>query len=205
MRPIIVKGVPKFFETLCDAARAVQDYRLLVLGGRVDVLICGAGALDAPVTAFFKTRCVNSKGGKLTFVEGYGATECGNIASNRRICAHVQWRLLPVEGMADDCGQLAVKTGAMMFSGYYRDAARTAKAFTDDGYYLTGDNVRISSDDDGWPLVDVLGRSKTTTKLKTGKWVHKESLEDFYRQVARSTFLTLTLTLTLTLALTSAS
>ena len=42
--------------------------------------------------------------------------------------------------------------------------------------------MRIGVDVDGATLVDVLGRARTTVKLSNGQWLHKESLEDFYRQ-----------------------
>ena len=82
-----------------------------------------------------------------------------------------------------------------MFGGYDTNAEGTASAFTDDGkFYKMGDIVQIT-----WPgepkdaavpragasvLVDVLGRSGSSIKLSTGKWVAPERLEDIYRACA---------------------
>eukprot|EP01062_Namystynia_karyoxenos_P018182 TRINITY_DN16759_c0_g1_i4.p1 TRINITY_DN16759_c0_g1~~TRINITY_DN16759_c0_g1_i4.p1 ORF type:complete len:1198 (+),score=368.56 TRINITY_DN16759_c0_g1_i4:83-3595(+) len=195
VRPTVLKGVPKFWESVHLAARNVRDTGLSILGGRAHTLVCGAGALPQEVADWFRESCrvpvlqiedpSQTLERPVQFFVGYGSTEAGNLAQNRRILPHVQWKLLPVEGLpADpDLGEFAVKTGDMMFSGYFREGGRTAEAFTEDGYYRLGDLVRITREADGTALVDVIGRAKSTIKLGNGRWVFTESLEDFYRQV----------------------
>jgi long-chain acyl-CoA synthetase len=195
IRPTVLKGVPKFWQEIQVAARMQHDVSLQVLGGRTHTLICGAGALEPSVAAWYESLTVRAE--RLVFLVGYGSTEVGNLAQNRRMLPHVEWKLLPREGfdIAQGQGELAVNTGGMMFGGYDTNAEGTASAFTDDGkFYKMGDIVQIT-----WPgepkdaavpragasvLVDVLGRSGSSIKLSTGKWVAPERLEDIYRACA---------------------
>ena len=79
----------------------------------------------------------------MQFLELYGGTECGNLACNRRLLAHVQYKLLPLDGGGHHeegsetgrVGEFVVKTGQMMFSGYHGRPELTADAFTPDGFY----------------------------------------------------------------------
>ncbi len=56
-------------------------------------------------------------------------------------------------------GELVAR-GPSLFLGYYKHEALTAESFTEDGYFRTGDQVRL--DDDGW--VHVTGRVKDLIK-----------------------------------------
>ena len=208
IRPTVLKGVPKFWQEIQVAARIQHDVGLSVLGGRAHTLLCGAGALDASVVAWYQglpaaaaattTTAAAVLGKPLTFLVGYGSTEVGNLAINRRMLPHVEWKLLPREGweVSQGAGELAVKTGEMMFSGYDNNAEGVASAFTEDGFYKMGDVVQITTPDGGVPehvscavvpqkglevMVDVLGRAGSSVKLSTGKWVAVERLEGIYR------------------------
>ena len=148
------------------AAHAVRDHGLGLLGGRCRLLLCGAGAMDPATLEFFRSACA------ITFLELYGCTECGNLARDRMLLPHVEFRLLSVDAVnsapvdsvaagasdggdaaegsgegAAGTGELAVRTGPI--AGYYRDAARTDAAFTPDGYYRNGDIVRVTPAETG--------------------------------------------------------
>ncbi|CAK0887223.1 unnamed protein product [Prorocentrum cordatum] len=57
VRPTFLKGVPKFWEDMHVAARMQQDRSLSILGGRIQVAICGAGALPKGVIDFYNKEC----------------------------------------------------------------------------------------------------------------------------------------------------
>ena len=64
----------------------------------------------------------------------------------------------------------------MVFDGYFRNPTATAEAFTDDGWFRSGDLGRI--DEDGF--LYIVGRGKDVIVLPSGKNVHPEDLEVHY-------------------------
>lgn len=113
--------------------------------------------------------------------EGYGATECGpvlcintkmdpNTHSAGRLVPGVQWRIEPVEGVAEG-GQLFVRTPAMM-KGYLNPDAN-AKFQALGGWYDTGDIAMVDED----RYVTVLGRMKRFAKV-SGEMISLTAVED---------------------------
>ncbi len=68
--------------------------------------------------------------------------------------------------------ELLFKSPAL-FSGYYKDETATAAAFTDDGYFKTGDQAEIDSDG----YVRITGRLKDAFKTAKGKYVAPVPIE----------------------------
>ena len=113
--------------------------------------------------------------------EGYGATECGpvlclntkmdpNLATAGRLLPGVDYRLEPVEGVAEG-GRLVVRSPAVMKGYLNADANAAFQAL--DGWYDTGDIARV--DDDRY--VYVLGRVKRFAKVG-GEMVSLTAVED---------------------------
>ena len=75
---------------------------------------------------------------------------------------------LPVESI----GELAVR-GFNVMKGYYRQPDETGRAFTEDGYFYTGDLAMI--DEDGY--LHVFGRKKDTI-LRGGYSIYPREIED---------------------------
>ncbi|CAE7486796.1 ACSF3 [Symbiodinium natans] len=75
----------------------------------------------------------------------YGMTEIGMALSNRingtRYPGCVGWPLPGVEVKQDQEGGILVK-GAAVFKEYYKREEATAKEFTEDGFFRTGDNAQ---------------------------------------------------------------
>jgi acyl-[acyl-carrier-protein]-phospholipid O-acyltransferase/long-chain-fatty-acid--[acyl-carrier-protein] ligase len=114
-------------------------------------------------------------------LEGYGATECSpcvtaNIpmtpkpGSAGRLLPGMQWRIEPVEGVAEG-GRLLVR-GPNVMRGYLNPEAN-AQFQALGGWYDTGDIVRV--DEDGH--VFILGRLKRFAKI-SGEMVSLTAVED---------------------------
>jgi len=73
----------------------------------------------------------------------------------------------------DDVGELLVK-GPNVTEGYWEKPDKTEGAFTDDGWFRTGDVIRI--DDDGY--LTFVDRSKQLIVLSTGKNVPPQPIEN---------------------------
>ncbi|SOS80817.1 acyl-CoA synthetase, putative [Plasmodium sp. gorilla clade G1] len=75
-------------------------------------------------------------------------------------------------------GELLIKSDSM-FSGYFLEKECTKNAFTDDGYFKTGDIVQIN--DNG--SVTFLDRSKGLVKLSQGEYIETDMLNNLYSQI----------------------
>lgn len=81
-------------------------------------------------------------------LERYGSSETGLIASNTLDVRHpgVVGRVLPgVDVRVESDGQLAMRSPGR-FLGYFRNPEATAKNFTSDGWWLTGDIGEFNED-----------------------------------------------------------
>lgn len=181
-QPTVLFAVPRTLDVLrqtsTEAAAAspgcsAGDAATRVLGRSLHTVVVGGQALSN-CTRRFLERDVG-----VSVVQGYGTTESGQIALEGHVVDGVDARLLaaPEHGMtpADaphPRGELVVKTPGM-FPGYYRDAAATVAAFTEDGYFRTGDLVAMPAS----RTVEVLGRAGITAKLDGGVFVNLMDVE----------------------------
>jgi len=115
---------------------------------------------------------------------GYGLVETSAVAtladasdkrrgSAGRPSESVALRIRPVEGMAH--GEIQVR-GPIVFDGYAGTPEANAAAFTEDGWFRTGDLGWV--DDDGYLFI--AGRLKETIVLPGGKNVYPEDVEAVY-------------------------
>ena len=116
---------------------------------------------------------------------GYGLTETAPILTfNPPGRARIESAGLAVEGVelrlgsAEDAepghGEILAK-GPNVFSGYWANPEATAEAFTDDGYFHTGDLGYL---DDGY--LYIVGRSKELIVLSGGKNIFPDEVEAVY-------------------------
>ncbi|MGB8259765.1 MAG: AMP-binding protein [Terracidiphilus sp.] len=133
-------------------------------------IIAGGGAAT-PVELIRWYRALG-----LNFVEGYGMTETG--------ITHVplpgQYRLGFV-GNASPCAATRISpegevqiAGPMNMTGYFRNPELTEQAFTNDGYFRTGDRGKL--DEAG--RLRLLGRLKEEFKTAKGKFVVPARIEE---------------------------
>lgn len=143
------------------------------LGGEAKHAVSGGSALGSRLGHFFR-------GIGFTIIEGYGLTESTapttvNSPSFNKIGTVGQ----PLPGtsvkIADD-GEILLK-GDHIMVGYWNNEKATKEAFTEDGYYHSGDLGSL--DDDGF--LSVTGRKKEIIVTAGGKNVAPAVLEDRVR------------------------
>jgi len=140
------------------------------LGGRLRVGVSGAAPLGIDVLEFF-----HSLG--MLVIEGYGLTETGSSLSVNDPDAFKFGTVgRAVEGCEirlDVDGEILVRSDTV-FAGYYKDPEATAAAFTDDGWFRTGDVGEI--DDEGY--VKITDRKKDLIITAGGKNIAPQNLEN---------------------------
>jgi long-chain acyl-CoA synthetase len=154
-------------------SKLVYGKLLAALGGNADYAVSGGSALGARLGHFFR-------GIGFTIIEGYGLTETTAPTSvNSPEFNKIGTVGQPLPGttvkIADD-GEILLK-GDHIMVGYWQNEKATKEAFTEDGYYRTGDLGTL--DDDGF--LSVTGRKKEIIVTAGGKNVAPAVLEDRIR------------------------
>jgi long-chain acyl-CoA synthetase len=140
------------------------------LGGRLRLGVSGAAPLGIDVLEFF-----DSLG--MLVIEGYGLTE---TSSSLSVNDPDDYRFGTVGRAVDGCdikldvdGEILVRSETI-FSGYHKDPDATAAAFTDDGWFRTGDVGEL--DEDGW--LKITDRKKDLIITAGGKNIAPQNLEN---------------------------
>ncbi len=149
--------------------RYVRRRILKQLGlGCVTLAACGGAPLPAEVLLWYRRL-------GLELAEGYGMTETmithlprpGEVRPGYVGCA-----IDGVETRVTDQGELLIRS-PMNMMGYYREPELTRASFTDDGFFRTGDIVRIEADGQ----TKIAGRLKEQFKTSKGKYVTPAPIE----------------------------
>lgn len=157
---------PKFFRPVHES-----------FGGNLRIAISAGSRFDEAVAADFHKL-------GFTIIQGYGLTETSGAATatyeddNRvgsvgKPMKGAEIKILDPDN--DGVGEVLIR-GTMVFDGYYKNPTATAEAFTDDGWFRSGDLGRIDSDG----FLYIVGRGKDVIVLPSGKNVHPEDLEVHY-------------------------
>lgn len=161
----------KIQRAICD--KLVYSKVREAMGGRLEVAISGGSALNPDLAHFFR-------GIGVSIYEGYGLTEStaalGVNAEPDNIIGTIG-RPLPGNGakVAED-GELLLK-GSVIFDGYWNNEEATKEAFTEDGWYKTGDLGAVLPSGH----VKITGRKKEIIVTAGGKNVSPGPLEDILR------------------------
>jgi long-chain acyl-CoA synthetase len=140
------------------------------LGGRLRLGVSGAAPLSVDVLEFFHSL-------NMLVIEGYGLTE---TSSSLSVNDPDNYRFGTVGHAVDGCevrldtdGEILVRSDTI-FSGYYKEPEATAAAFTDDGWFRTGDVGEL--DEDGW--LKITDRKKDLIITAGGKNIAPQNLEN---------------------------
>jgi long-chain acyl-CoA synthetase len=144
--------------------------RILKQLGLATVRMAASGGAALPLDTLQWFRRIG-----LNLVEGYGMTETGithTPGAGRSHPGYVGDAVPGVETKIDENGEVLVRS-PMNMMGYYKDPEGTRKAFTDDGFFRTGDLGEMDSD--GW--LKIIGRAKEQFKTSKGKYVSPSGIE----------------------------
>lgn len=149
-------------------------------GGNLKQIVCGGAPLNPEVVEGLKDLGIY-------IINGFGITECGPLVSmNTDPYSEVYSIGKPCPGLKvkiadpdeNGIGELCVK-GVSVSSGYYKDKEGTKAVHDKDGYFHTGDLIRMDRN----KRMFIAGRKKNLIVLANGKNVFPEELET---QIANS-------------------
>ena len=121
----------------------------------------------------------------IDFVQGYGLTETSPIITLNPIDHYKltsvgkvipQTEMKIIEADEDGNGEIVVK-GPMVMQGYYLNEEATKEAFTEDGWFLTGDVGHLDHEN----YLYLTGRAKSLIVTEGGKNVFPEEIEDHFQ------------------------
>ncbi|AKF06331.1 AMP-dependent synthetase/ligase [Sandaracinus amylolyticus] len=140
------------------------------IGHQITGLICGSAPLAEETQAWFSDLV------GIPVYQVYGLTETTAIVSIDRVDGVVPGRVgHPIAGCdvrLGDHGELQIR-GPNVFRGYFRRDTATRDAFTDDGWFRTGDQATI----DTRGLLRIIGRVKNILVPSSGHNVAPEPIE----------------------------
>ena len=167
-----------------DLRRTLFKSVLDAFGGRLNKIVSGGAPLNPEMVKQFDAFGI-------TIAEGYGITECSPLISVNPYYALKPGSVGPAvpsctvridgKGKNDkgfDEGEIQVKGDNVML-GYYNNEEENKKAFTDDGWYRTGDVGYM--DGDGY--IFITGRLKSVIVLENGKNVFPEEIEEYLANI----------------------
>ncbi|HEY3796818.1 MAG TPA: AMP-binding protein [Caulobacteraceae bacterium] len=138
----VMMGVPTFYTRLLADPRFDR-----AAAAHMRVFICGSAPLLPSTFEEFEQRAGTR------ILERYGMSEAAIITTNplagERLAGSVGYPLPGVSLRIGDDGLVQIK-GPSVTSGYWRNPAKTAEAFTADGYFITGDVGRTDPDGRVW-------------------------------------------------------
>ncbi|MDL1913491.1 MAG: long-chain fatty acid--CoA ligase [Bergeyella sp.] len=140
------------------------------LGGRIVALISGSAALSLRLNKIFQNAGI-------PILEGYGLTETSPVIAVNSFdkikpgtVGHV---LKNLEIKIEPDGEITVK-GPSVFVGYFNNPELTENAFTEDGFFKTGDIGHI--DEEGY--LKITDRKKEMFKTSGGKYIAPQIIEN---------------------------
>jgi long-chain acyl-CoA synthetase len=165
--PQVFMSVPAYWEKI---ARLVDERGLVAAtGGQIRFALSGGAGLKVAIKEQLRDR-------GLVIIEGYGLTETSPTLTLNRPADYrfdsVGKPLPSVELRLADDGEILAR-GPSVFGGYHDDAAATRAAFTDDGWFKTGDVGRWT--DDGF--LQIVDRKKDILVTAGGKNVPPVNIE----------------------------
>jgi long-subunit acyl-CoA synthetase (AMP-forming) len=168
--PTLFFSVPRIHDLLMAACREKPEVARIVFGDRLRFVFSAGAPLPAHVEAAYREH-------KIPVMEGWGLTETSPCIT--LIPREGRWRSgyvgFPIPGVAvrvDGDQEILVK-GPNVMLGYLADEDATARVFTEDGWFRSGDLGEFTPDG-----LRIFGRRDGAFKLTTGEKVHPQRIEN---------------------------
>jgi long-chain acyl-CoA synthetase len=175
LKPDVFMSVPAYWEKLATQAMAAptpeaqREKLAAITGGRLRFCLSGGAGLKREIKEFFHEHGV-------LIIEGYGLTETSPTLTLNRPDAFrfdtVGKPMPSVELRLAEDGEILAR-GPNVFRGYHKDEAATREAFTDDGWFKTGDVGRWTEDG----FLQIIDRKKDILVTAGGKNVPPANIE----------------------------
>jgi len=171
---VFAKLPPKKLDLLLriPVIRGLSAKKVLTGLGLNKVRLAGSGSAPIPAELISWYRRLG-----LNLLEGYAMTEdfaFSHLSSvEKNAPGYVGLPYAGVEVRISDEGEVLIKSPGTMI-GYYKEPTLTAEAFTDDGFFKTGDKGERRADG----LLKLTGRVKELFKTAKGKYVAPAPIEN---------------------------
>jgi len=155
------------------AQRVVFNQIYQRFGGKVRYFVSGGAPLAPEIISFLRYA-------NLTVLEGYGLTEtvapCSLNPLSRQVAGTVGRPMGDVEFRFADDGEILIKSEAM-FREYYQNPQATAEAFTEDGWFRSGDIGHFTLEG----YLKITDRKKDIIITSGGKNVAPQKIENLLK------------------------
>ena len=156
--------------------RTLREKVMAALGGKIEVFATGGAAIPPAIEQLLAFRI------GMPFITGYGMSECapllslGHVGRYKAKSCGETIESLQVRIASPDPehipGEFQVK-GECVFAGYYKNPEATAEAFTEDGWFRTGDLGTLDQDS----TLFLVGRCKNMLLSTNGQNIYPEEIE----------------------------
>lgn len=176
VRPTIAFNVPAGYARLVERLEADDDVAAAFFS-RLQLIFYAAAALPQDVWSRLEAISRRITGRVVPMTSSWGLTETAPAATTAHFpldragvigtpLPGVRLKLVP----SNDKTEIRV-AGHSVTPGYFNDAEQTSTAFDEEGFFITGDAVRLA--DPGDPNAGLVfdGRVAEDFKLSTGTWV----------------------------------
>ena len=170
-RPTILVMVPALAEMCLNLSK---QFKKNMLGDSLTHIICGASTVPPYLVKEYKQF-------NIILLPGYGLTESANLVSGNPLSEYKPASVgfpYPEQELKVVDGELWIK-GDNVMDCYYNDPEENKNAFSEDGFFKTGDLVRF--DEEGFLFI--VGRIKEIIVLPTGEKVSPFDLENKFDEL----------------------
>lgn len=184
--PTIYFNVPRGFEALLPLLERDEALRAAFFRD-LDAVFYAAASLPAALWERLVAVSIAAKGSSVTMLSAWGLTETAPMATTVHFpiaragviglpAPGTAIRLVPSPAYGEEVKYEARVKGPNVTPGYLKRPDWTAAAFDEEGYFKTGDAVKLVDPQDPSKGIAFDGRIAEDFKLVSGTWVHVGAL-----------------------------